>query len=389
MSDNKQCHAVMDSTKRLVGAAIDLGKHELGTLTPARILQFVESKPVQDALEALLKKEADALIAEQKKGGALKLDAPGLLKKAGEATGKALSEEYIRVLKSSPHFKKMEDAAEQVVDDFNCSPTGVFLDENKTVLVIVGAVLAVGGATALYAAKIGNWLASPIEGLSKKVKVGSFILEGKVVKFQPEGRDAGASFEVTVPGRFKGKLVGGTDGGKPSVSTDATITFPMGKPAAIDFGYHFSLSSIPQSPSARSAVLQGPGDTTIDYRLFLRGKWEQKNGRYGDFSFDAMAFVRNNIPGMSLNATYGVGDPHFRFGAGLGTEWQPNGVSARGTLGLSGLWADYPWRADASGRFGLTPGPADTAGMLAPRPDFGVGLGFTLYLEKEKPKPKP
>jgi hypothetical protein len=253
---------------------------------------------------------------------------------------------------------------------------------------IVGAVLAVGGATALYFTKTGDWLASPIEGLSKKVKIGSFILEGKVVKFQPEGQHAKLSFDVTVPGAFKGKVVGWTDGGKPAVSTDATITFPMGKPATIDFGYQFSLSSIPLSPSARSAVLQGPGDTTIDYRLFLKGKWEQKSGRYGNFSFDATAFVRNNVPGASINGAYSVGDPHFRFGAGLGAEWQPNGVSARGTLGLSGMWAEYPWRADASGRFGLTPGPADAAGMLAPRPDFGVGLGFTLYLEKQKPKPK-
>jgi hypothetical protein len=389
MSDNKQCHAVMDSTKRLVGAAIDLGKQEVGSLTPERILKLIESKPVQDALEALLKKEGDALIAEQKKGGALKLDAPGLLKKAGEATGKALSEEYIRVLKSSPHFKKMEDAAEKVVDDFNCSPTGVFIDQNKKALIIVGAVLAVGGATALYFAKIGDWLTSPIQGLSKTVKIGTFTLEGKLVKFKPESQDGEVELTLAAPGRFKGKLVSTMAGGKPGVGSDATITFPMGRPAVIDFGYHFSLSSIPQSPSARSAVLQGPGETTIDYRLFLRGKWEEKGGRYGDFSFDATAFVRNNIPGMSLNATYGVGDPHFRFGAGLGTEWQPNGVSARGTLGLSGMWADYPWRADASGRFGLTPGPADTAGMLAPRPDFGVGLGFTLYLEKEKPKRKP
>lgn len=386
MSDLKQCHDLLDSTKKLVGVSIDLVDAEIGRLSFPELQKLIESKPVQDALTKVLQTEAESLIADQQKGKPLELSLGGFLEKAAKPTGKALSEEYLRTLKQSPHYKRHEDAVAQVIDDFNCSKVGVFVSNNKTVLIIVGAVLAVGGAVGLYFAKTGDFLVGPAEGLEKEIKLGKFKLGGKLVKFEPSKQNVQIDLSIAPPGPFKGTISGSAQGGKWGVSSDGAVVFPAGKSASIDFGYHLSLSSVPLSPSARSLVLQGPGETTLDYRLFVKGKWEYSSPTSGSFTLDATAFVKNNTPGFSLASTYRTVDPHYQFSATAGVDLQPRAISARGSLGLNGMWADHPWRLDATGRFGMVPGPSSTAGMLAPRPDLNAMVNFTVYLDPPKKK---
>jgi hypothetical protein len=386
MSDLKQCHDLLDSTKHLVGVSIDLVDAEIGRLANGELQKLIESKPVQEALTKVLQAEAEALIALQQKGKPLELSLPSFLEKAAKPTGKALSEEYLRSLKQSPHYKRHEDAVSQVIDDFNCSKVGVFVSNNKTVLIIVGAVLAVGGAVGLYFAKTGDFFVGPAEGLGKEIKLGKFKLGGKLVKFEPSKQNVEIDLSIAPPGPFKGAITGTAQGGKWGVSSDGSVLLPAGKGASIDFGYHVSLSSVPLSPSARALVLQGPGDTTIDYKLFVKGKWDYSSNSSAAFSLDATAFVKNNAPGFSLASTYRTVDPHYQFSATAGVELQPRAISARGSLGLNGMIADHPWRLDATGRFGLTPGPSGTAGLLAPRTDLSGMLNLTVYLDRPKKK---
>jgi len=384
MSDVKQCHDLLDSTKRLVGISIDLVDTEIGQLSNGRLRQLIESKPVQDAVEKVLKAEADSLLAAQLAGKPLELSLSGMLEKAAKPTGKAFSEEYLRTLKSSPHFKRHENAVERVVDDFNCSKVGVFVTENKTVLIIVGAILVVGGAVGLYFAKTGDFLTGKAEGLEKEVKIGKLSMKGKLVTFEPSSQKVQIDLSIAPPGPFKGTITGTTEGGKFGASSDGAIILPAGRSASIDFGYHFSLSAIPMSPSARALVLQGPGDTSLDYRLFVSGKGSTESTRAGVFALEATAFVKNNAPGFSVASTYRTVDPHLQLNATAGFDLQPRAVSARGTVGLTGTWADHPWRLDATGRFGMTPGPSGTAGLLSPRPDINGTLNFTVYLDPPK-----
>jgi hypothetical protein len=114
MSDLKQCHDLLDSTKRLVGVSIDLVDAEIGRLANGELQKLIESKPVQDALTKVLQAEAEALIALQQKDKPLELSLPSFLEKAAKPTGKALSEEYLRTLKQSPHYKRHEDATTSI-----------------------------------------------------------------------------------------------------------------------------------------------------------------------------------------------------------------------------------------------------------------------------------
>jgi len=89
MSDVKQCHDLLDSTKRLFGISIDLVDREIRQLSNGRLRQLIESKPVREAVEKVLKAAADSLLAVQQAGKSLELSLSGMPEWADTPTSTA------------------------------------------------------------------------------------------------------------------------------------------------------------------------------------------------------------------------------------------------------------------------------------------------------------
>lgn len=380
MSELSQCHDVIDSSKRVVRLTFDLLGEE-ALLVPERLAVVLASKPVQEAIQKALHDDAAALLQDRLAGKSADPDAAALVQRVGENVGTPLGREYLRVLEEAPRYRQLTGAAQQVIDDFNCTPTGVFISQNKTLLTVVGIVLVVGGAIGLYVARTGDFLAKPLAGEGKEVKLGKVTVGAKLLQFEPSKRAVKIDLSVAPPGPFKGIITGATEEGKFAAATDGTIALPLGRGFAIDFGYHLSLSAIPTAPNVRSLVLQGIGDTSFDYRLFAKGRFAtgEKAGEDG-FSLEFVAAVQNDMPSLALTSGYRTTDPHLKLGASFGVDLQPRGASARGTVGLSGMWSDYPWRFDATGRFGHVSGPGQGAQLLS-GPATSVHAVFTLYVD--------
>jgi hypothetical protein len=178
MASLEQCHDVLASAKRVVRLSIELAGDEAERV-PDRLARVLNSREVQDALRKALEEEGRKLLEEQleaaKKGTPPPLapDSEKVALAIGKGVYNAAPSEYLKLVKDSPQFKELEQAFDAVLKDFNCTPFGAWIERNQTVLIIVGAVLAVGTATAFYLTQTGDVVTKPLAGVGKEIKIGS------------------------------------------------------------------------------------------------------------------------------------------------------------------------------------------------------------------------
>lgn len=99
-------------------------------------------------------------------------------------------------IKQEPKYHQLKQEANAFKNAFECSSTGVWVDNNKTTLVVVGAVGIVGGVAYMYKNRTGGKIAELSQGLLAKAwKVGTVNLNTKVTKFQPSSRELGIALE--------------------------------------------------------------------------------------------------------------------------------------------------------------------------------------------------
>ena len=161
-----------------------------------KLQSLLDDKEFQKNIAKAIQGEFSKLVAldsKSKLGGS-----PAVLpEKSGEkmvaGTQKAFIQQVTRELKNSSQGKRLKKGLKQLEEEFNNSPTGIWVDRNKYVVYIVGAIAIVGGTYAIYKSREDK-LGKPLEAIDIKKKIGSFTLQGEVIKFQPGSGD------------FKGKL---------------------------------------------------------------------------------------------------------------------------------------------------------------------------------------
>src|SRR5437667_221436 len=73
-----------------------------------------------------------------------------LLEKKKKKAGGKLTDALLDQLKKTPEFKRLEKSLDNLEQALKSTPVGVWVDNNKNILYVVGAGLAIGGAVALF-----------------------------------------------------------------------------------------------------------------------------------------------------------------------------------------------------------------------------------------------
>ena len=167
--------------------------------------QALQSPQVQNAikstLEELAKKKIGEVPVQFSEEDSKKLVGE-LAKKGAEAVGESVKEQIQR----TPQYKELERRAQKILNALECSPAGVWFDQNKMILYILGAGVLVGGATAMYVARAGDPVTEPLSSLikDKKIRVsipGNLELSASGFKFVPSKREV--DVDLSLSGQWK------------------------------------------------------------------------------------------------------------------------------------------------------------------------------------------
>jgi hypothetical protein len=335
MAEVAQCHDLLDSSKRVVRLAIDLAGDEAERL-PNRLARVLNSPEVQAEIRKAMEKAGRELLEEQLKAARSGQTAP--LAPDGEKVARAIGKgiynaapaEYLKLIKDSSQFKEIEKAFDVVLEDFNCTPVGAWIDRNKTVLIIVGAVLAVGTATAFYLTQTGDVLTKPLAGAGKEIKLGSLTLKPQLIEFTPSERKIAAKIDLAKAGVGKFSLTGTAANGQFGVASTGEVTFRLAKPLSLSLGSEFALTGIAPAETARAQWLAGPWNSYLQHHTYSTLAWKESG-----LALSGSALVRNDAPGLALGATYRSTTPMGLLSVGGKGELTTRAASVQGSLALS------------------------------------------------------
>jgi hypothetical protein len=188
-----------DALSEVVIVAFDLAGSTAKNL-PSLLDQSLQSAAVQQAIKEglqtfAMKKVASGTTAvtDDETKELLKL-----LEKVGGKVGDALSDD----IKKTPEYKRLESKIKALEKTLATSPMGVWVDNNKGLVLVVGIGIAFGSAATLYLTKTGGPVVDlPISLLKEKpfqlFKVGGFTMKGQLLEFKPDKQILGAGFLAT------------------------------------------------------------------------------------------------------------------------------------------------------------------------------------------------
>lgn len=181
--------------QQLIALVFEIPKQEIPDL-PSQIGAALNSSAVQDQIRtALMNFTLDTgkmpgfsslSEAEQKKlfNAMLSKSAP------------AFEQQIQKSFTNSPQYKQIANKFNELKVALKQSPLGIWIDKEKSLLIVIGVVVAAGGAAALFYTKTGGPVVDlPISQIKGKViplwSIGSFKLGAKLLQFQPAQRKIG------------------------------------------------------------------------------------------------------------------------------------------------------------------------------------------------------
>ena len=197
-----RCSKFGPAAHKTVALAIDLVGWS-ATNSHRIVERVLENEKVQKKLAEELKKAGEALMKEQASGK--KLSVGGTLGKIGGAAGGVLQKPVTNQVKQSLEYKRLDTSLSQMKCAFDSTPVGAFVNENKTLLIIVGSVAAIGGGVAMYHTKAGDTPAKALKLLPTLLptfSIGAVDLSVKNLEFKPSERKVGA--DATAKGKWQG-----------------------------------------------------------------------------------------------------------------------------------------------------------------------------------------
>ena len=230
MSEHKKgtgnCSGFAPAVHKTVGLGVKLvGATALDT--PQLIAKVLSDEKVKKQLAEKLKKVGEELMKQQNGGKQPSLGSS--LGEIGSTVASSLKDPAISEVKKSPGYKKLQTSLSQTKCAFENSPVGVFINENKTLLIIVSSVAAIGGGVAMYHSRSGDGLAKYAKHIPEIdiYSVGGVNFSLKKFKFEPSTRTLGADVKASakwknvqanfqIGGTFKDKKLDNLSGsGKP------------------------------------------------------------------------------------------------------------------------------------------------------------------------------
>lgn len=196
-STPKTVKSAGEASARLVVLAIDLAKAEIPQL-PTVLQTVLNSDDVKLGIQQTMNEFYLTRLSEGKPVGTEmgSKDAIELFQAVLKGSGGDVSDGVLKQVKSTPQFKKLEQALKDFEAALKTTPLGVFINKNKTTVFITGIALVVGGAAALFVtktqSKITDLAVGQLTGKDVQVfKIGNFDLKGSLLSFKPERREIG------------------------------------------------------------------------------------------------------------------------------------------------------------------------------------------------------
>jgi hypothetical protein len=199
--------------------------------TATKVLEAaVNDKKFLDAVEAELKNRAQELLKASSGGGTpitgeqVQKVGEKLLSGLGDVGKTQFKEAVISAAKQTSEYQLLEAGIKRVETAFKNAPIGVWVDTNKSLIIIIGAVAAIGTGLGLYLAKAGDSITQPINGFARAIEIGTLTLTPQLTTFVPSERRVGVGIRgdwkfdrltwsanltgTSVPGAATGKAEG-------------------------------------------------------------------------------------------------------------------------------------------------------------------------------------
>ena len=174
--------------------------------------------------------------------------------------GKTAFGEAVKIsVMSNPRLTLIKQEAEAFKQAFECSPTGIWIDENQTTVIVVGVLGVIGGVAYMYKYRSGDALASLSKDLLQKTwKVGSVDLGTKVTKFKPSKREFGLEVSANTKWRqFKADFAMNflVEEKKFTFSTASSVTVALSTDKTLSLGMTQKTDNSGVLPSQNNAGL--------------------------------------------------------------------------------------------------------------------------------------
>jgi len=161
----------------------------------ATLKQALNSNDFQKKLNKAIQDYTNIVIQKIKAGKQIDVAGARAVLDAGmEAYGEAIE----NAVTSNPKMDLLKQEANAFKSAFECSPTGIWVNENKTMLIVMGVIGVVGGVAYMYKNRTGDTIASLSKDQLKKTwKVGTIDLNTKVTNLKPSNREFGLEFSAS------------------------------------------------------------------------------------------------------------------------------------------------------------------------------------------------
>ncbi|VAW62504.1 hypothetical protein MNBD_GAMMA11-3071 [hydrothermal vent metagenome] len=164
--------------------------------------KFINNPKVKQTLEVEIEKEIKKIMRESGASSISTIPDSQLtngIKKAYPEVAKKLLAASINI---DPEIQRINHRLKQLKCHLEKSPSGIWVDENKTLLIVIASVAVLAGGTAMYRMRSGDAFASLAEGLKKDIKVkGEINIRGEITKVAPSTHSFGA--KITASTEFK------------------------------------------------------------------------------------------------------------------------------------------------------------------------------------------
>jgi hypothetical protein len=332
------CPSLPGSAVRTIVLAFDLAGYEVKN-APAQILRVLETKPVQEAVRDAMNEDAKAFLELQRKG--LPISASQAASQLGTSVGKALlktgGDELKLAIQSTPAYRKLELGARELQCAYEKSVIGVWVDENKTQLIIIASGVVLGAMTAMYLTNTGDTPADWATQLAKD-KIKTTIL-GKVevglseIKFVPSKREIGlqAYADTSKWKQFKDSKFSVTVHAKDDKLTSFKLAFDTR--SALGGGFYQTLGVAADPVAGNYSLKLGVQGVSGGLRLQILAEWAKEAEKMKVGGSAALSY-RARLGSIPMDITAGA--KVFRtMGPGPLPGSSNSNVDAQVQLGLS------------------------------------------------------
>lgn len=189
----EQCgDGVIDASSDVIALGFRLGTNTAKRL-PAMGLNLFQDPAMQKAISDALSKEGKRLVEAQRKNQPItNADGIKVLGSVGKSVGTSAQKWAMKEIEKSSDYKALEKSLKNLECSFKKSPVGVFIDENRGLLIVFASGLAIGGAAAMYTARSGDWVGSQLAEIASKPLrfklLGNLEIGAEKIEFKPSDR---------------------------------------------------------------------------------------------------------------------------------------------------------------------------------------------------------